>query len=229
MSSSSPTLSSSPATAAADASLLVRALFDFRSTDGSSLSFRAGDVIHVYHRLETGWWDGVFEGCRGCVACSRTVLGRGPPGLENRKLTRNSLRCSPTLSFFRWLPSNYVVALTDDEIAQLEDEDEDEDELGRADDDDDGEEDDGGESRSVSAGGTGGPRSQELYSSTPADGVVSDEHLYWVPRVRLRFLRCSEDGGIRLLTPLDPFDRLSTDDSGWRGQSDQSLALGIAR
>jgi hypothetical protein len=47
--------------------LLVRALFDFSSTDGSSLSFRAGDLIHVYHQLETGWWDGVFDGCRGCV------------------------------------------------------------------------------------------------------------------------------------------------------------------
>lgn len=47
--------------------LLVRALFDFHSTDGSSLSFRAGDLIQVYHQLETGWWDGVFDGCRGCV------------------------------------------------------------------------------------------------------------------------------------------------------------------
>lgn len=47
--------------------ILVRAIFDFDSTDGSSLSFRAGDIINVYHQLETGWWDGVFNGSRGCV------------------------------------------------------------------------------------------------------------------------------------------------------------------
>lgn len=57
--------------------VLVRALFDFASTDGSSLSFRAGDIINVYHQLETGWWDGVFDGCRGCV-CASPSFGPSP-------------------------------------------------------------------------------------------------------------------------------------------------------
>lgn len=69
----------------------------------------------------------------------------------------------------RWLPSNYVVPLTDDEIAKLEEELDEESAAGGSDGDDE---------RALAAPAG----SQELYGSTPADGV--DVHAYWVPRVR---------------------------------------------
>ena len=37
-----------------------RALYDYASTDESSLSFRRGAVIEVLTRLESGWWDGLL-------------------------------------------------------------------------------------------------------------------------------------------------------------------------
>ncbi|CAG8444390.1 17445_t:CDS:10 [Acaulospora morrowiae] len=45
--------------------LFVRALYDFHSTDVSSLSFRRDDIIQVLTRLESGWWDGLCNGERG--------------------------------------------------------------------------------------------------------------------------------------------------------------------
>lgn len=44
---------------------LVRALFDYRSTEASALNFRAGDIIDILGRLDSGWWDGVIDGQRG--------------------------------------------------------------------------------------------------------------------------------------------------------------------
>lgn len=44
---------------------LVRAKFDFTATDGNALSFNEGDIIHVFSRLESGWWDGMLDGRRG--------------------------------------------------------------------------------------------------------------------------------------------------------------------
>ncbi|KAK9721912.1 hypothetical protein K7432_003034 [Basidiobolus ranarum] len=44
---------------------LVRALYDFDSTDDSSLSFRKGDIIEVITQLDSGWWDGLCNGLRG--------------------------------------------------------------------------------------------------------------------------------------------------------------------
>ncbi|CAG8746860.1 598_t:CDS:2, partial [Acaulospora colombiana] len=40
-------------------------LYDFHSTDVSSLSFRRDDIIQVLTRLESGWWDGLCNGERG--------------------------------------------------------------------------------------------------------------------------------------------------------------------
>ncbi|KAK8854953.1 hypothetical protein IAR55_003693 [Kwoniella newhampshirensis] len=48
-----------------DMPFLVRARFDFQATDASALSFNAGDLIYVYARLESGWWDGMLDGRRG--------------------------------------------------------------------------------------------------------------------------------------------------------------------
>lgn len=43
----------------------VRALYDYQSTDASSLSFRRGDLIEVLSRLPSGWWDGLLGDERG--------------------------------------------------------------------------------------------------------------------------------------------------------------------
>ncbi|KAG8893221.1 hypothetical protein FRC01_013715, partial [Tulasnella sp. 417] len=43
----------------------VRALYDYQSTDASSLSFRRGDFIEVLSRLPSGWWDGLLGDERG--------------------------------------------------------------------------------------------------------------------------------------------------------------------
>jgi son of sevenless len=42
-----------------------RALYDYQSTDDSSLSFRKGDIIEVLTRLDSGWWDGLLGDERG--------------------------------------------------------------------------------------------------------------------------------------------------------------------
>ena len=42
-----------------------RALYDYQSSDDSSLSFRKGDIIEVLTQLETGWWDGLLGDERG--------------------------------------------------------------------------------------------------------------------------------------------------------------------
>lgn len=45
----------------------VQAMHDFDSvaTEVTCLSFRAGQIIRVFNRHETGWWDGECNGQRG--------------------------------------------------------------------------------------------------------------------------------------------------------------------
>ncbi|KAG8908432.1 hypothetical protein FRB99_006637 [Tulasnella sp. 403] len=43
----------------------VRALYDYQSSDASSLSFHRGDLIEVLTQLESGWWDGLLGDERG--------------------------------------------------------------------------------------------------------------------------------------------------------------------
>lgn len=42
-----------------------RALYDYQSADGSSLTFYRGDIIEVLTQLESGWWDGLLGEERG--------------------------------------------------------------------------------------------------------------------------------------------------------------------
>lgn len=42
-----------------------KAMYDYQTTDASSLSFRRGDIIEVLTRLESGWWDGLLGDERG--------------------------------------------------------------------------------------------------------------------------------------------------------------------
>jgi son of sevenless-like protein len=43
----------------------VRAIYDYQSSDPSSLSFQRDSVIEVLTRLDSGWWDGLLGEERG--------------------------------------------------------------------------------------------------------------------------------------------------------------------
>lgn len=43
----------------------VKGLFDYNTADAAGLSFRQGDIITVYKRLPSGWWEGMVDGKRG--------------------------------------------------------------------------------------------------------------------------------------------------------------------
>jgi son of sevenless len=42
-----------------------RALYDYQSTEDSSLSFRKGNIIEVLSRHDSGWWNGLLRDKRG--------------------------------------------------------------------------------------------------------------------------------------------------------------------
>ncbi|KAF8755051.1 Guanine nucleotide exchange factor for Ras-like GTPases [Rhizoctonia solani] len=46
-------------------SFWVRAVYDYQSTDDSSLSFSRGDIVEVLGTLPSGWWDGLIGNERG--------------------------------------------------------------------------------------------------------------------------------------------------------------------
>ncbi|KAF8606787.1 ras GEF [Ceratobasidium sp. AG-I] len=56
----------------------VLAMHDFEPANGNStcLAFRAGQVIHVLNRDDTGWWDGELEGRRGWFPSNYVKAGR---------------------------------------------------------------------------------------------------------------------------------------------------------
>ncbi|KAI9720116.1 MAG: hypothetical protein M1828_005844 [Chrysothrix sp. TS-e1954] len=68
--------------------MYVRALYDYEADDGTSLSFRQGDIIQVLTQLESGWWDGVIRDVRGwfpsnyCALIEETEARRLEQGLE---------------------------------------------------------------------------------------------------------------------------------------------------
>jgi hypothetical protein len=43
----------------------VVGLYDYDGTEQGSLSFSKGDIILVYKRLKSGWWDGQVGSKRG--------------------------------------------------------------------------------------------------------------------------------------------------------------------
>ncbi|KAK9768115.1 hypothetical protein K7432_001518 [Basidiobolus ranarum] len=44
---------------------VVKALYDFDSSDSSSLKFKKGEIIQVIDQQSSGWWDGLCNGSRG--------------------------------------------------------------------------------------------------------------------------------------------------------------------
>ena len=43
----------------------ARALWDYNENYSGHLTLRKGDIIQVFTKLATGWWDGQLDGCRG--------------------------------------------------------------------------------------------------------------------------------------------------------------------
>ncbi|ORX58876.1 ras GEF [Hesseltinella vesiculosa] len=52
----------------------VRALYAYTAQDGSSLSFKNGDIIDVLAQLPSGWWDGLCNGTRGWFPSNYTQV-----------------------------------------------------------------------------------------------------------------------------------------------------------
>jgi len=50
--------------------LLVRALYDYNTSDTTNLSFKTGDLIRVLTQLQSGWWDGCIDNERGWFPCN---------------------------------------------------------------------------------------------------------------------------------------------------------------
>jgi son of sevenless-like protein len=44
---------------------LVVALYDYKGTESNQLEFKAGDIISIVKKDESGWWDGLCQGQRG--------------------------------------------------------------------------------------------------------------------------------------------------------------------
>ncbi|CCM04906.1 uncharacterized protein FIBRA_07103 [Fibroporia radiculosa] len=54
--------------------LFCRVLYDYRTADASSLSFRKNDIVQVLTQLESGWWDGLLGGKRGWFPCNYVTI-----------------------------------------------------------------------------------------------------------------------------------------------------------
>jgi son of sevenless len=54
--------------------LIVRAVYDYTSSDTSNLSFTAGTLIRVLTQLQSGWWDGCVDGERGWFPCNFVTI-----------------------------------------------------------------------------------------------------------------------------------------------------------
>jgi len=72
----------------------VLAMHDFslQQQDANCLSFRAGQVIHVLNRDDSGWWDGELEGRRGWFPSNYVNIEAGVTSLMEEDLP------SPTVS-----------------------------------------------------------------------------------------------------------------------------------
>ena len=55
-------------------SFFCRGLFDYQPDNDSSLSFRRGDIIEVFTRLESGWWDGLLGRERGWFPSNYVIV-----------------------------------------------------------------------------------------------------------------------------------------------------------
>jgi son of sevenless-like protein len=54
--------------------------------DANCLSFRAGQVIHVLNRDDSGWWDGELDGQRGWFPSNYVNVEAGETSLTEEDL-----------------------------------------------------------------------------------------------------------------------------------------------
>lgn len=71
----------------------VLAMHDFapQQQDANCLSFRAGQVIHVLNRDNSGWWDGELEGQRGWFPSNYVNADAGVTSLTEEDLPRGNV------------------------------------------------------------------------------------------------------------------------------------------
>lgn len=56
----------------------VKALYPFSSSEPGELNFNEGDIIHVYHKGDDGWWEGESKGKRGTFPSNYTDAPDAP-------------------------------------------------------------------------------------------------------------------------------------------------------
>lgn len=54
-----------------------RAKFDYEARSARELTFKAGDEIRVFRRIDSNWWEGMIDGKRGYVASAYVTLLTG--------------------------------------------------------------------------------------------------------------------------------------------------------
>ncbi|KAI9266012.1 ras guanine nucleotide exchange factor domain-containing protein [Sporodiniella umbellata] len=95
----------------------VRALYPYESNDSSSLSFKENAVIEVFAQLESGWWDGRYEGKRGWFPSNYVEIIRAANPIR-RPETKNHLRLSLHVSDNVMVPntagSSWILQTTED-------------------------------------------------------------------------------------------------------------------
>lgn len=71
----------------------VLAMHDFapQQQDANCLSFRAGQVIHVLNRDNSGWWDGELDGQRGWFPSNYVNPEVGVTSLTEEDLPRGNV------------------------------------------------------------------------------------------------------------------------------------------
>ncbi|KAL8834491.1 MAG: hypothetical protein Q9170_003726 [Blastenia crenularia] len=80
----------------------VRALYDYHAGDGTSLSFRQGDIIEVIMRSESGWWDGVLHGVRGFFPSNYCAVVTATDNTRERTSDVSSVLSALPLTTFTW-------------------------------------------------------------------------------------------------------------------------------
>jgi son of sevenless-like protein len=87
---------------ASSVSEFVHALHDFypQHQNATCLSFRAGQVIHVLNRDQSGWWDGEIDGQRGWFPSNYVSADERVISLTEEESPCLYVRCYKTNNFF---------------------------------------------------------------------------------------------------------------------------------
>jgi hypothetical protein len=64
----------------------VEALYDFTSQESNCMSFKAGTIIQVVDKHESGWWEGVLNGSRSWFPSNYVRVLQNPPLPSDRQI-----------------------------------------------------------------------------------------------------------------------------------------------